>query len=187
MTTPLSTSSLLSLESAWEAPRILKAPIFWKFSHLKKRLIFGRAGDRPSSGVPISASAFCGDEAMSFKADEVRTGVRWMCSLMSSSAAMTEDRVRGSVCGGAVILSMSASQCTFEAGSYSCLPNEQKKIWLKTLRLMEMRTRRSSAHGCTSPGDFLSRTLGYLTRCVSCLQPLLDPTTSISGSRDVMF
>ena len=126
MTTPLFNSSLFSLESAWEAPRILKAPIFWKFSHLKKRLIFGLAGDRPSLGVPTSPSAVCGDEAMSFRAEEVMTGVRWMCDSMSLSALMTEERVIGSIHEESVILNVSALKWSCENCLYFYLIRKTK-------------------------------------------------------------
>jgi hypothetical protein len=43
-------------KTAFVAPRTLKAPAFWKFSHLK------------NSSAPVS----------SFMKREVRTGVRWM-------------------------------------------------------------------------------------------------------------
>lgn len=80
MTTPRRNSSSRSLARACVAPRILKAPIFCRFSHLKRRLILG-----PSSRVASAERVL-----------EVRTGVLWMLDLMSESASTTEARVSGS-------------------------------------------------------------------------------------------
>ena len=67
----------------------------WKFSHLKNSLMFGFAGSCPSQSVPLSASAVCGVDARFDNVVLVCTGVKWMCGLMSSWAAMTESRVKG--------------------------------------------------------------------------------------------
>ena len=57
----------------------------------------GRAGACPSYGVPSSAEGNCGVEASVESVVDVRTGVRWMCGLMSWWASWTEARVSRSV------------------------------------------------------------------------------------------
>jgi hypothetical protein len=91
--------------SAWKAPRTLKAPMRWKFSHLKKKRILGFAGVELSKGVPRKASGACGADAMASSVREVSTGVRCTCSLIFSWAACTEARVSGGqVEGSAMVL-----------------------------------------------------------------------------------
>ena len=59
---------------AWKAPRILKAPLRWRFSHLKKREILGW-----ERGVEFKDEGwFCGEEARVLRVVLVRRGVRWM-------------------------------------------------------------------------------------------------------------
>src|SRR5436190_9974862 len=72
VTTPRAASSSLRERIAFEAPRNLNAPIFWKFSHLKK------------SEAPVLWS----------KVLHVRTGVRWTpLRRIRSDAARTSARV----------------------------------------------------------------------------------------------
>lgn len=61
---------------AWNAPRALKAPIRWKFSHLKKNRNCGHAGSWPSNGVPTKASEVCGVEAIVLRVVQVNNGVQ---------------------------------------------------------------------------------------------------------------
>src|SRR5215471_3535009 len=69
--TPFASFSLLSDNTAFIPPRILKAPIFWKFSHLKK----------------ISAPAIL------LMVELVRTGVLCMYGLMRSCASRIDSLV----------------------------------------------------------------------------------------------
>lgn len=80
VTTPVFRTSSIpfsstSLSTAWNAPRTLKAPIFWKFSALKNSRILGFAGSCPSHGVPFSASGDCGVDARLLSVVLVSTGV----------------------------------------------------------------------------------------------------------------
>ena len=69
--TPRAHSSSLSEKTAFVAPRALKAPIFCRFSHLKKI-------DAPSSRSSVA---------------EVMTGVRWTWPARRSAAASTSENV----------------------------------------------------------------------------------------------
>src|SRR5262245_31173775 len=71
--TPRRRSSGLSFESALKAPRNLKAPARWKFSHLK------------NTDPPVFRSMVV----------EVRTGVRWAWPLIRCAAASMSARTTG--------------------------------------------------------------------------------------------
>jgi hypothetical protein len=60
---------------AWNAPRILNAPIRWKFSHLNQSLSTGFAGAQPAQGVPSSSAGVRGVDASVLSVVLVRTGV----------------------------------------------------------------------------------------------------------------
>src|SRR6266436_8596230 len=64
VTMPFATSLSVRERMALEAPRILKEPVFCRFSHLKK------------SCAPV----------MAFKQVDVRTGVRWILGAMRACA-----------------------------------------------------------------------------------------------------
>ena len=97
VTTPLERSSSLNRNRAWNAPRALKAPARCKFSHLKKKLILGCAGVRPSKGVPTRAFADCGEDASADSVFDVSTGVRWIWGFITWWADWTEALSKGAV------------------------------------------------------------------------------------------
>ena len=71
MATPRAASASLRENTALAAPRNLKAPTFWKFSHLK------------NSSAPVRP----------FRAAQVNTGVRWAYGRMRSAARSMSARV----------------------------------------------------------------------------------------------
>src|SRR6267143_639369 len=73
VTMPFATPSFVRERIAFEAPRILKEPVFCRFSHLKK------------SCAPV----------MAFKDADVRTGVRWLLGVMRACAARMASQLGG--------------------------------------------------------------------------------------------
>src|SRR5437899_11876494 len=73
VTMPLATSFSVRERMAFEAPRILKEPVFCRFSHLKK------------SCVPVRA----------FRDAEVKMGVRWILGEMRACAARIASQLGG--------------------------------------------------------------------------------------------
>src|SRR5260221_10835197 len=73
VTIPRASSFSVRERIAFEAPRILKEPVFCRFSHLKK------------SCAPV----------MAFKDADVRTGVRWILRVMRSCAARMASQLGG--------------------------------------------------------------------------------------------
>src|SRR5260370_4950771 len=73
VTIPRATSFSVRERIAFEAPRILKEPVFCRFSHLKK------------SCAPV----------MAFRDAEVRIGVRWILGAMLECAATMASQVGG--------------------------------------------------------------------------------------------
>src|SRR5258708_18058253 len=73
VTIPRATSFSVRERIAFEAPRILKEPVFCRFSHLKK------------SCAPV----------MAFKDVEVKIGVRWILEEMRACAARTASQLGG--------------------------------------------------------------------------------------------
>src|SRR5438876_8057470 len=88
--TPCFASSAVRQNTAFAAPRALKAPIFWKFSHLKK------------SCAPVSASSVL----------EVSTGVRSTCSRIRACASRMAAR------SGSVATSGLKLRALVEAGQH---------------------------------------------------------------------
>jgi hypothetical protein len=104
--TPFSRSnegSCFSRSMAWKAPRALKAPIFWKFSHLNQKRMTGLAGVRPAHSDPASSASVRGVDASRFSVALVSTGVLWMYGSISLCAACTDARVSGGAVDGSAM------------------------------------------------------------------------------------
>src|SRR5262249_24046884 len=89
VTTPRAAASGDRLRTALQAPRNLKAPAFWKFSHLKK-------GARPASRSSVA---------------QVITGVRWAQPAIRWAAARTAARSGAYVVVMGSLYSRDAGEC----------------------------------------------------------------------------
>src|ERR1700675_2167480 len=94
-TTPREASSSLNEKTAFVAPRILKEPVFCRFSHLKKRLA----------------------PAISSSEEQVTTGVRWICGAMRWQAARIASRSGAIIFGCVVIMNRTMHYGTFFWGA----------------------------------------------------------------------
>lgn len=81
--------SSISRRTAWNAPRALNAPTRCRFSHLKKRRIFGLAGVSCSVSPDNGEEGSCGVDASVLSVVLVSSGVRWMCGSMRACASST--------------------------------------------------------------------------------------------------